>query len=110
MPTVRASCPECGDVEFPSERVRARVCYDTGEGSYTFTCPECQAQVDKPAENRVLYLLAGAGVHIETWRRPGVQAPTNAVPFTFDDLIAFHDLLADDSALEAFMVQSRRGE
>ncbi|MFF3324309.1 hypothetical protein [Streptomyces sp. NPDC002889] len=72
MPTVpalvgpvlfKAACPDC------------RACFELSAGSlrlaigasrrttfYSFTCPECDAAVRKPAGERIVELLTGGGV------------------------------------------------
>ena len=108
MATVRASCPQCGDVEFSSTIAQLRVCEDNGVGSYSFTCPGCQTVVVKNAEPRVVDLLSGAGVPVVMWRMPDdVDRVHDGDPFTHDDLINFHELLNDDAALMNFF--SERG-
>ena len=103
MATIRASCPDCGDVEFSSAVVQVRVCEDNGEGSYSFTCPGCQTVIVKNAEPRVVDLLSGAGVPVISWRIPDdADRIHHGDPFTHDDLINFHELLNNDAALMNF--------
>jgi hypothetical protein len=54
--------------------------------------------VHKDAATRVIDLLVSAGVRRVTWRLPLElsERPTGSA-LTHDDLIEFHDLLADDS-------------
>ena len=95
---VRASCPECGDVELPGTGLRARVCETTGEGSYTFTCPECETVVVKPADQRLLDLLVASGITLVSWSLPSELAESHkGEPISYDDILAFHDLLATDN-------------
>ncbi len=97
MATIRASCPDCGDVELTTEEMTVRVCLDDQRGAYTFRCPACAMTVHKDAEPRIVDLLVSSGVQRITWRLPLElgEHPTG-LPLTHDDLIEFHDLLADD--------------
>lgn len=97
MATVRASCPDCGDVETSTGDVQVRVCVDTGRGSYAFRCPRCDVAVAKPAETNVVHLLVSSGAPLIMWRLPAELAEAHAgPPLTHDDLLAFHQLLDTD--------------
>ena len=52
MATIRASCPDCGDVEFTTRDVQVRVSAPDGSGTYAFSCPGCAVTVVKAAETR----------------------------------------------------------
>lgn len=73
----------------------------SGEGSYSFVCPDCLEVVEKPADQKIVTLLLSAGVEVhrttasiepltEPRRVPG------GPPLTTDDLIDFHFLLSQD--------------
>jgi len=97
MATIRASCPECGDVELTTVDVTVRVCSDDNQGSYSFRCPACRMAVVKQAEPRIVELLVASGVNLDTWRLPAeLSEPRTGRPIDHDDLLDFHDLLADD--------------
>lgn len=98
MPSIRATCTECGDVDLSTGDVRARVCDDDNQASYSFRCPACHMIVAKPAEARVVELLAAAGVEVARWRLPAeLREPRGAGgPVTHDELLDFHRGLADD--------------
>jgi len=97
MATIRASCTECGDVELTTDDVTVRVCADDNRGSYSFLCPSCRMAVVKAAEPQIVELLVASGVRLNTWRLPAELAePRSGRPITHDDLLDFHDLLADD--------------
>ncbi|MBA2607727.1 MAG: hypothetical protein H0U92_02185 [Actinobacteria bacterium] len=94
---VRASCPACGDVELPGAALHARMCETTGEGSYSFGCPECGTVVVKPADQRLLDLLVASGIVLTSWSLPGELAEVHeGDPISYDDILVFHDLLATD--------------
>lgn len=97
MATIRASCGECGDVELTTDDVTVRVCADDNSGSYSFRCPQCEMAVVKSAEPQIIELLVASGVRLSTWRLPAeLTEPRQGRPITHDDLLDFHDLLAND--------------
>jgi predicted RNA-binding Zn-ribbon protein involved in translation (DUF1610 family) len=101
MATIRASCPDCGDVELTTADVSVRVCDDTQAGTYAFRCPHCAMMVVKPAETRTIDLLVASGVAYYTWRLPAeLSEPRHGEPINHDDLLDFHDLLQDDRRIE----------
>ncbi|HVV37673.1 MAG TPA: hypothetical protein VHC63_13770 [Acidimicrobiales bacterium] len=110
---VRASCPSCGDVELPGTALHARRCSTTGEGSYSFGCPECGTVVVKPADQRLLDLLVASGISLTDWSLPSELAEEHAGdPISYDDILAFHDLLGTDdwfAAVEELVARDERG-
>lgn len=89
--------------------------HPSGErGAFSFTCPECRSEVDRPASRKTVALLIAAGVGtvpkdaeiltvplaFEDWS----PDPT-AARITLDDVIAFHFLLQDDVAVAEFLSQ-----
>ena len=70
VPTIRATCGDCGDVELTTADVRVRVCIEDNQGSYLFRCPTCQMAVVKSAEPRIVDLLVASGVELSTWTLP----------------------------------------
>jgi predicted RNA-binding Zn-ribbon protein involved in translation (DUF1610 family) len=97
MATIRAACPTCGDVKLRSRDLTVRVCADTDAGMYSFACPRCGASVARDASPRILALLVSAGVRTEVWHPPAELAEhPDGPPFTADDLLDFHLLLAKD--------------
>ena len=98
MPTIRATCTDCGDVELTTSDVRVRVCIEDNSGSYLFRCPACHMAVVKPAEPRIVDLLVASGVELSTWQLPGeLYEPRTGPPLNHDDILDFHNLLeADD--------------
>ncbi len=108
MATVRATCPDCGDVELTTRDVTVRVCADDDTGAYTFGCPVCRMTVLKPAEPHVVDLLAASGVRVVVWTLPLElrERPQGGALFTHDDLLDFHDLLDGDAWFEQLSGQS----
>lgn len=102
MATIRASCPDCGDVELTTADVTVRVCAEDNRGSYAFRCPECMMAVVKSAEPRIVDLLVASGVQLRVWKLPAeLREPRTGAPLTHDDLIDFHQLLhVDDTWFE----------
>ncbi|HEX9683673.1 MAG TPA: hypothetical protein VGA13_11360 [Acidimicrobiales bacterium] len=98
MATIRASCPDCGDIELTTRDVTVRVCSDDNQGSYTFRCPTCLLAVAKDAAPRIVDLLVSSGVNMVSWDLPAELSERHAGPaLTHDDLLDFHSLLdADD--------------
>lgn len=98
MATIRASCPDCGDVELTTAGVTVRVCAADNQGAYVFRCPACAMAVTKAAEPRIVDLLVSSGVELHVWQLPAELLEPRPVgePFTHDDLLAFHELLADE--------------
>lgn len=98
MPTIRATCGDCGDVELTTADVTVRVCLEDNSGSYLFRCPTCQMTVVKPAEPRIVDLLVASGVELSTWQLPAeLYEPRAGAPLTHDDLLDFHHLLDDEA-------------
>jgi hypothetical protein len=109
MATIRASCQDCGDVELTTSDVHVRICDDNNAGTYSFRCPHCEMTVVKSAEPRTIDLLVASGVAFTTWRLPAeLDESHKGAPINHDDLLDFHDLLSDDSALQEAMAQFSR--
>lgn len=107
MTRIRASCPDCGEVDLLPDDVTLRVVRaDDGlvaHGScYRFCCPACAGVVSKPADERIAQLLTTGGVAVEddagAWalpaRPPHPEVRPSGPAFTADDLLDFHLLLA----------------
>ena len=101
MAIIRASCPDCGDIELTSRDVTVRVNSVTNEGSYAFQCPDCQIAVSKPAEPRIVDLLVSSGVELYVWTMPAeLLEERTGPPINYDDLLKFHYDLQSDNWLE----------
>ena len=97
MATIRASCPDCGDVELTTRDMTVRVCAEDQRGAYAFRCPRCRMAVTKPAEQRIVDLLVSSGVTLEVWRLPAELSEQRVgSPLTHDDLLEFHEILQGD--------------
>ncbi len=95
MTTIRATCPDCGEVEMEARAITLNVRDEDGEGTYSFTCPVCSESVEKPADRKVVMLLLSAGVDVTRIDTPVLTAELRpeGPPLTADDLIDFHFLL-----------------
>lgn len=105
MTTIKASCPACGAVELTNAQVTLSVC-GTSAGqhlsSYAFTCPECLAEVRKPADAHVVSLLRSGGVRAEVWELPAEALETKVgPPLTCDDLLDLATALAGTDLVAA---------
>lgn len=101
MATIRASCPDCGDVELTTRDVRVLLCSTTNEGSYAFRCPTCLLAVSKPAEPRVVDVLVSSGVRLSVWHLPAeLDEVKSGPPINYDDMLAFHEELQSDGWLD----------
>jgi len=50
--------------------------------------------VAKQAEPRIIDLLVSSGVRMQVWRLPAeLSEPKVGLPFNWDDVLEFHDLL-----------------
>jgi len=111
MSSIRASCPNCNEVEFTTQDiVVSLVCLDNGEGIYKFVCPECGLSVSKSASARTIDLLVAAGVEVQgtvdKWTKknqyPEHLHPSqiNKPPIDLQDVILFESLLdAEDETV-----------
>jgi len=101
MATIRASCPDCGDVELTTNDMTVRVCAEDQRGSYAFRCPSCEMAVTKSAEPRIVDLLVSSGVELQVWTPPLELREPKPVgeAFTHDDLLHFHELLQEEGWL-----------
>ena len=107
MTTIKTRCPTCGEVNMGPAGISLELPADADHGIYAFTCPECQAEVSKPASRKTVALLLAAGVEPVELDEAEVRMlpfadriPDPAAPaFTLDDLIGFHFLLEDDVAI-----------
>jgi hypothetical protein len=122
MTTIRTTCPRCGEVDMGPEAISLAVRSNGREGSYRFTCPSCEDDVEKRADRKIVALLVSAGVDINHSEMDAGFAPElfddgqdlepmeprePAAPrFTADDLIEFHYLLEDESYIRDFFASS----
>lgn len=59
----KAACPDCRSrFELAANALRLAIGGSSRTTFYSFTCPACDAAVRKPAGDRIVQLLSGAGV------------------------------------------------
>ncbi|WP_372352159.1 hypothetical protein [Streptomyces sp. KL116D] len=59
----KAACPDCrARFELAASAIRLAIGGSRRTTFYSFTCPECDAAVRKPAGERIVELLTGGGV------------------------------------------------
>ncbi|MFD3918269.1 hypothetical protein [Streptomyces sp. NP-1717] len=59
----QAACPECrARFELSAGALRLAIGASRRTTFYSFTCPECETAVRKPAGERIVELLTGGGV------------------------------------------------
>ncbi len=103
MPTVRASCPDCGDVEFTTRDIKVSVSAPDGSGTYAFACPGCACTVVKAAEKRTIDLLLASGVMLVCNTPLEFHEPRFSRPLTHADIVSFASKLYDGmSLMDAF--------
>jgi endogenous inhibitor of DNA gyrase (YacG/DUF329 family) len=103
MTTIRAQCPTCGDVILDAETLQIRICKETQESAYIFSCPMCEKAVSKATTREISDLLVASGVKRTEWNLPLELKEHKAGPsITLDDLLDFHILLENDSWIENF--------
>lgn len=101
MTTIKATCPRCGEVDLTTEDIVLRIGAAPEANTYGFTCPGCRRYVEKAADERVIRLLLSGGVipvplHVPAEALEARQGP----PFTYDDLLDFHEILERDDWME----------
>ncbi len=90
MTTIKAACPDCGDVSLKPRQLRLVVCTRTEWSYYSFLCPDCGDEVRKHADSEVIALLTSGGVPAEPWHIPAeAMEPHEGPPLVYDDLLDF---------------------
>jgi hypothetical protein len=90
MTTIKASCPVCGDVSLTPQDVSLVVCSHDEWSYYAFSCPTCQDEVRKPADDEIIALLISGGVKAENWHVPAEALEVHqGGSLTYDDLLDF---------------------
>jgi hypothetical protein len=107
MTTIRATCPQCGEVEMDARSILLQVEQESGEGSYSFDCPSCELPVEKPADRKIVLLLMSAGVEVMEPQEVSSEVRPNGPPLTSDDLIDFHFVLQRDDWFDQLVADAR---
>lgn len=104
MTTIKTTCPACGEIDLVPEDIELHTDPTAGRDSfYAFGCPECLLVVRKRADERVVRLLVSVGVACVALR-----TVTDDPPFTYDDLLDLHALLATDGWFDDLLELVRR--
>lgn len=109
MTTIKATCPTCGDVDLRPRDIHVVVAPAADWATYTFTCPACQDDITKNADEEVVTLLRSAGVRVEKVKVPAEALEPHYGPvISHDDLIDFGRIMAHTDDLIAVLVQEQR--
>jgi len=97
MTTIKATCPDCGEVDLTADDILLRIATGQGSNTYGFSCPSCSEFVEKPADERVIRLLLSGGVMPMLVHVPAeALEPRSGPPINHDDLLEFHELMQSD--------------
>ncbi len=101
MTTIKATCPECGEVDLTANDILLRIGASKAVNTYAFACPDCGDFVQKSADDRVVRLLLSGGVVPVPVHVPAEALEVHEGPIiNHDDLIDFHQLLETDDWLD----------
>jgi hypothetical protein len=90
MTIIKATCPNCGDVELSRDEVRLVVHPLAERSFYGFTCTLCGDAIRKPAGDEVVRLLTMGGVVAERIIVPAEALERHTGPaVTADDVLDF---------------------
>ena len=111
MTTIKATCPDCGEVSLTPDEMALHVdSSGAGRSSYEFSCPACGDAIRKPADDRIVRLLMSGGVPVvEEASTPSLADRRFPGPaLTHDDLLDFHTLLESDAWFDRLLDIERR--
>ena len=99
MPAIQTFCPQCAAplILEPAELLVLTDTNPSASGTYLFRCAGCEQVIVRRASPKNLALLARAGATTGPPRPPAARP--DAGPFTRDDLLDFHMLLASGDRL-----------
>jgi hypothetical protein len=105
---IKATCPECGEVNLTPEDVQLMVCTVQTLSYYAFDCGGCVRQVRKPADERIVSLLKSGGVRMQRWQVPAEVLEEKTGPaLGYDDVLDFA-LAANDTDFLADIARAAR--
>ena len=108
MTTIKATCPECGEVDLTADDILLRIGSAREKNTYGFSCPSCDRFVEKSADDRIVRLLLSGGVIPVVVQVPAeILEPHWGPPINHDDLLEFHQLLESDDWYENLTGGSR---
>jgi predicted RNA-binding Zn-ribbon protein involved in translation (DUF1610 family) len=95
--TIKATCPDCGEVDLTADDILLRIGPSKAVNTYGFSCPDCGDFVQKTADDRVVRLLLSGGVVPVPVHVPAEALESREGPvINHDDLLDFHQLLKSD--------------
>lgn len=98
MTTIKATCPDCGEVDLTADDILLRIGPSKAVNTYGFSCPDCGDFVQKTADDRVVRLLLSGGVVPVPVHVPAEALESREGPaINHDDLLDFHQLLKSDN-------------
>ena len=98
MTTIKACCPGCGEIDLVADDILLRIGAVRTSNTYGFSCPDCGDFVEKTADDRIIRLLLSGGVMPVPLHIPAEALEIHTgPPLTLDDLLDFHQRLADDT-------------
>ena len=101
MTTIKATCPDCGEVDLTADDILLRIGASKTVNTYGFSCPTCGEFIQKAADERVVRLLLSGGVVPVPVHVPAEALEVHDGPvINHDDLLDFHQLLQGDSWFE----------
>jgi hypothetical protein len=102
MTTIKATCPDCGEVDLTADDILLRIGAVQNSNTYGFSCPSCTCFIEKPADERVVRLLLSGGVMPVLVHVPAEALETHVgPPINHDDLLEFHELMQSQNWYEA---------
>ena len=108
MTTIKATCPDCGEVDLTAEEILLRIGGARTANTYGFSCPTCSVFIEKPADDRVVRLLLSGGVMPVLMHVPAeALEPREGPPINHDDLLSFHEILDRDDWFDELLGPSR---
>ena len=108
-PSIKASCPECGDVILATGDLSVVVQAGSNQTAYVFRCPGCHLATAQPAAVRVVELLVVSGVRLRIVGVPEEAGePHEGAPLEADDLLDFHLELQGEGWFERLRAMTDR--
>lgn len=90
-PTIRVSCPTCGEQSLLAREITLRICIDTGKAEYRFVCISCGVTVTRGLNERQLAVLTPHPTEVEHYYLPcelfDAERHTDLPPLVADDVI-----------------------
>ena len=92
--TIRATCPDCGDVRFPSGALTIHIAAGSGDAHVSYLCPDCGIRTAQRVPGAVLDTLRRAGVRVRCHTRPAeADEAHNGPPISAAEVAAFASAL-----------------